>query len=75
MPQVMKLKVKAHAECHAEGKCPLNEPSIRQRSPCLDGKSAGEYECSNVDMMSYVSLRDMGSYVSNPAGCTPRERM
>ncbi|XP_065188910.1 uncharacterized protein LOC135819602 [Sycon ciliatum] len=62
MPQVMKLKVKAHAECHAEGKCPLNEPSIRQRSPCLDGKSAGEYECSNVDMMSYVSLRDMGSY-------------
>ncbi|XP_065188912.1 uncharacterized protein LOC135819604 [Sycon ciliatum] len=61
MAQVKKLKEKAYAECHAEGKCPLNEPSIRQRSPCVDGKSAGQYECSNVDMMSYVSLRDMGS--------------
>ncbi|XP_065188911.1 uncharacterized protein LOC135819603 [Sycon ciliatum] len=61
MPEVMKLKEKAYAECHAEGKCPLNKPSIRQRSPCVDGKSAGEYDCSNIDMMSYVSLRDMGS--------------
>ena len=63
MPEVMKLKNKAYAECHAEGKCPLNKPSIRQLSPCVDGKSAGEYECRNIDMLSYTSLRDMGSTV------------
>lgn len=55
----MDLKLKDHAICVHEHRCPL----VVQSSgpiPCTRGM-AGEYECSDVDLLSFVSLRDLGS--------------
>lgn len=58
MPYVMKLKEEDHAKCVKEHRCPTITPSLAF-TPCLDGK-AGEYECSNVDMLSFVNVADLG---------------
>lgn len=55
----MKLKEKQFRECARELKCPLHIHSV-QNIPC-DGGKAGDYECSNVDLLSFVSLSDLGS--------------
>lgn len=58
MPIVMKLKLKEHAQCVAEHRCPTVVSSLSY-TPCINGKS-DEYDCSNVDMLSLVSVADLG---------------
>ena len=55
----MKLKIELHQQCVAAGLCP------RQRLPasdvkCIDGK-AGNYDCNNVDLLSFVPIADMSN--------------
>jgi choice-of-anchor B domain-containing protein len=58
MPFVMKLKERDHEKCVEEHRCPTITPSLAY-TPCLNGK-AGEYECSNVDLLSFVNVADLG---------------
>lgn len=58
MTFVMKLKEKDHAECVEEHRCPTIVSS-QAFTPCQNGK-AGEYECDNVDLLSFVSVEDLG---------------
>lgn len=58
MNRVMRLKLKEHEECVKEHQCPTVAPALSD-TPCVSGK-AGEYECSNVDLLSFVPLKDMG---------------
>lgn len=55
----MKLKLEDYEACHAAHKCPLVAQAL-SNVPCTDGK-ADEYECSNVDLLSFVPLSDLGS--------------
>lgn len=55
----MKLKLKEHEQCVKERRCPTVTQALPY-TPCRDGK-AGEYECSNVDLLSFVPLKDLGS--------------
>ena len=59
MSETMKIKVAEHAVCVLEHRCPTLRPSSMAAVPCLDGM-AGEYPCENVDMLSFVSLSDLG---------------
>lgn len=59
MPFVKQLKEQEYQRCHAENRCPLALPP-QQNTPCQDGK-AGEYECSNVDLLAFVPLQTLGS--------------
>lgn len=58
MPLVMKLKLVEHELCLQEHLCPVSVPAMRN-VPCTNGQ-AGEYECKNVDMLSFVPLADLG---------------
>ena len=58
MPVVMNLKERDHERCVEEHHCPTVTPSLAY-TPCLNGK-AGEYECSNVDLLSFVNVADLG---------------
>merc|ERR1712164_103673 len=49
-----------HKQCVAAGKCPTARPSIHQEEKC-ESSYAGEYQCENVDLLSFVSLKDMGT--------------
>ena len=55
----MKLKTEAFEKCAAAHECPLVTQAL-SNVPCTDGK-ADEYECSNVDLLSFVPLKDLGS--------------
>ena len=55
----MKLKIKDHEQCVREHECPRTAQAMAY-TPCVRGL-AGEYECSNVDLLSFVPLKDMGS--------------
>lgn len=59
MTRVMKLKILEHEKCVQENQCPTVVPAL-QSEPCKDGKS-GEFECNNVDLLSFVPLKDLGS--------------
>jgi choice-of-anchor B domain-containing protein len=59
MNRVMPIKQKMHEQCVAAGECPEVRPSL-SFSACIDGK-AGEYDCNGIDLLSYVSLADLGS--------------
>lgn len=59
MPFIMRLKEKDHEQCVKELRCPTVAQAMGH-TPCVNGK-AGEYECSNVDLMSFTPLRDLGS--------------
>ena len=54
----MRLKEKDHEECVKEMKCPTLAQAM-EYTPCDDGK-AGEYECKNVDLLSFVPLANLG---------------
>ena len=43
----------------AAHECPLVAQALSD-IPCTEGK-ADEYECSNVDLLSFVPLKDLGS--------------
>ena len=60
MTIVMKLKEEEFKKCHAAHECPLVTHAMSD-VPCTNGK-AGEYECNNVDLLSFVPLSDLGSY-------------
>jgi choice-of-anchor B domain-containing protein len=60
MQNVMQIKLQEHQQCVKAGLCPTLLNSSVAVTPCVNGK-AGEYECSNVDMLSFLSLADMGS--------------
>ena len=55
----MKLKLEAHERCVEAHQCPTVAQAL-SNVPCSDGK-ADEYECSNVDLLSFVPLKDLGS--------------
>ena len=59
MTVVMKLKIEDYEKCHAAHECPLVAQALSD-IPCTEGK-ADEYECSNVDLLSFVPLKDLGS--------------
>ena len=54
----MKLKEEEHKKCVEENRCPTFVPSLAF-TPC-DGEKAGEYECSNVDLLSFVNVAGLG---------------
>ena len=55
----MNLKMEEHKKCVEAHKCPT-EKSYLTNITCTDGK-ADEYECSNVDLLAFVPLKDLGS--------------
>lgn len=59
MPFVMRIKEEEFKKCKAEHRCPIATPAMRN-TPCVNGK-AGEYDCNNVDLLSYVPLSELGS--------------
>ena len=59
MTIVMKLKMEDYEKCAAAHECPLVTQAL-SNVPCSDGK-ADEYECNNVDLLSFVPLKDLGS--------------
>jgi choice-of-anchor B domain-containing protein len=56
---LMEHKLADHALCELEKRCPTPRPSA-STVPC-EGGQAGEYECSNVDQLAFVSLEDLGA--------------
>lgn len=55
----MKLKQEEFERCAAAHECPLVTHALND-IPCTNGK-ADEYECENVDLLSFVPLKDLGS--------------
>ena len=55
----MNIKMEEHEKCVEAHKCPTEKPCLNNVT-CMDGK-ADEYECSNVDLLSFVPLKDLGS--------------
>ena len=67
----MKRKMAEHAACsalslmtHEEEGCPTRKPAIDMRTNCEIGM-AGEYECENVDLLSFVPVADMATTGTN----------
>lgn len=54
----MRLKIEDHKKCVEEHKCPTIKPAL-SNIPCTNGV-ADEYECSNVDLQSFMPLSEMG---------------
>jgi len=64
MEHMMKLKMEHHAQCLAAGECPRNRPHMA-RVNCENGM-AGNYECNNIDLLSFVPIAQLGStYVAS----------
>jgi choice-of-anchor B domain-containing protein len=62
MPMVMPFKLQHYEECVAAGGCPKKGlPNRVSDAPCdANGLSNGEFACSNVDMLSFLSVGEMG---------------
>lgn len=56
---LMAEKLRQRQECLDEGEC-AKYFAPRSLTPCENGK-AGEYPCSNVDLLSFVNHKDLGS--------------
>jgi len=54
------LKIAAWEVCAAEGRCPDVKAHDSGPEACVNGY-AGEYECCNTDLLSFVSLATLGS--------------
>jgi len=59
MNRVMTIKEQQWSECADDGRCPVQGLSTVSNIKCVDGR-AGEYDCENVDLMSFVPLSDLG---------------
>ena len=59
MNVVMNLKLEEHDKCVEAHLCPTTAQPLSNVS-CTNGK-ADEYRCSNVDLLSFVPLKDLGS--------------
>lgn len=55
----MQHKMKFWEMCAREHLCPFKTPNLGN-TPCVNG-FAGEYPCSNADLLSFVSLASQGS--------------
>jgi choice-of-anchor B domain-containing protein len=55
MNKVMPLKNQEWEECKLAGLCPDPNAVDLANIPCVNGK-AGEYPCSNVDLLAFISL-------------------
>ena len=53
------VKEEQFRKCREDHICGQSYPSV-SNTPCVDGK-AGEYECENVDLLSFVPLQELGS--------------
>jgi choice-of-anchor B domain-containing protein len=60
MNRVMKFKLAEWEACAAAGECPKQVQDIRAEVKCVNGY-AGVYPCSNMDLLSFVSSRSLGS--------------
>lgn len=63
MNRVMPLIRKRNKQCHQDGTCgPKYIKNLKSQSTqkCVNGRAAGEYPCSGIDMMSYTSILDLG---------------
>eukprot|EP01084_Bolivina_argentea_P132988 234682_1 len=61
MTVVMKEVEEQRIICKLQGECPTVRPSITgAKVDCVNG-FAGEYPCKGVDLLSFVSLTDLGS--------------
>jgi len=60
MNRVMAKKNREWEECAKEQKCPNVMVQSQGVAQCQGGR-AGEYPCCNVDLLSFVSLADLGS--------------
>lgn len=58
MNRVMKLKREEHRKCVEAHECPTIRPAIANVK-CENGE-AGEYQCKDVDLLSFLPLEDMG---------------
>jgi len=59
MNKVMPLKIKEHEECVRRHECPTIAKKL-SNVPCTNGM-ADEYPCSNVDLLAFVPLAELGS--------------
>ena len=55
MPFVMQLKKEEFQKCVLRHECPM-QAAPQRFTPCSNGM-AGEYECSNVDLLAFVPLK------------------
>ena len=61
MAQLKQLKEATWAVLNETGAFDLNRyEALQAPSPCINGK-AGEYQCSKVDLVSFLRHQDMGS--------------
>jgi choice-of-anchor B domain-containing protein len=76
MNKVMPLKNQQWEVCAAAGLCPNINAVDLNNIPCVDGQ-AGEYPCSNVDLLSFISLNTLSAGNGNDiwgwVGSTGRE--
>eukprot|EP01125_Pyxidicula_operculata_P021781 TRINITY_DN8633_c0_g1_i1.p1 TRINITY_DN8633_c0_g1~~TRINITY_DN8633_c0_g1_i1.p1 ORF type:complete len:453 (+),score=83.27 TRINITY_DN8633_c0_g1_i1:84-1442(+) len=57
---MMEKKRKAWERCMDAHQCPSPTAKTVSYTPCVNGQ-AGEYPCSNVDLLSFISLADLGA--------------
>jgi hypothetical protein len=61
MATLKELKIKQWAKQEAEGAFDLDRyEALQAVTTCTNGR-AGEYQCSNVDLVSFLRHQDMGS--------------
>ncbi|PGH03040.1 hypothetical protein AJ79_07472 [Helicocarpus griseus UAMH5409] len=61
MQRLMDLKLSSREKLRKDGFFDAGRfKSIKEPQPCVDGK-AGEYGCSNIDLLSFLSHEDLGS--------------
>ncbi len=59
MEFMKRIKEEQFRKCEEDHICGRSYPK-QSNVPCVDGK-AGEYECQNVDLLSFVPLGELGS--------------
>lgn len=61
MAVLKELKLKEWAEESAAGAFDLDRYEVLQAATACTNGRAGEYQCSNIDMMAFLRHQDMGS--------------
>merc|ERR1712018_456352 len=59
MEELMRRKLQERSACKAAGECPRNRPFMAE-TKCQNGM-AGDYECNNIDMLSFTPISELGS--------------
>lgn len=58
MPKTMAIKIKQREQCLKDESCPV-KAEAQAATPCVGGK-AGVYECSNIDLLAFTPLAQLG---------------